>query len=582
MFALTFFFTSAFGAELEGVVHDASGAPLAGVRVVAYDERLNYAVATTTSSGRYSLTVPAGRYRLRAVPPDESPSAQRFWPDAWSFCDGEILTLTEDERREEITFSLVEGGVIRGALVDDDGAPVVGATVRCVGDDARSAYTSREAVSDEAGAFTLRGLDADPTIAADYALRVEAEGFPNQYPGPTYDEAESPRVSLSLGETVDLGALTLLSGLTLSGVVEGPDGPIPDATVWAYAEGQVVSTITDAEGRYVAAAVPPGPALTWASASGYARSYWPGQDRPADARIEGAEEGATLDAGALWLPRESALVLSLSGLGGDLSGITGLLYNDTRTVGVGAQADSDGTLRLEGLWGGDYTLYVYAEDEGGQADWLRDGSGDPQVFTLSDGEELAEDLTLPRGGAIEATLTDDGGAPAYGAELWAYPEDPDGLPLVAEADAEGQLTLRGLDGGRVRLEARRSAFCPNDPGLVTVWWPGEVNDARASWVTVAPGEVMTLSLTLPRDDDHDGMSDAWEDTNGLDVGRDDGDEDADNDGFTNLDEYLLGTDPRSAPPTDTGRCGGCGGEPGGAAALVGVGLTLRRRRRGGT
>ena len=54
----------------------------------------------------------------------------------------------------------------------------------------------------------------------------------------------------------------------------------------------------DAEGRYVAAAVPPGPALTWASASGYARSYWPGQDRPSDARIEGGGEGVTLDAGA--------------------------------------------------------------------------------------------------------------------------------------------------------------------------------------------------------------------------------------------------------------------------------------------
>ena len=42
---LTFFFSVALGAELEGEVRDPSGAPLAGVRVVAYDERLNYAVA---------------------------------------------------------------------------------------------------------------------------------------------------------------------------------------------------------------------------------------------------------------------------------------------------------------------------------------------------------------------------------------------------------------------------------------------------------------------------------------------------------------------------------------------------------
>ena len=578
---LSFFFSAALGAELEGEVRDVGGAPLAGVRVVAYDERLNYAVATTTSSGRYSLTVPAGRYRLRAVPEDDSPAIQRFWPEAWSFCDGEILSLTEDERREGISFILLEGGAIRGALVDADGAPVVGATVRCVGDDARSAYTSREALSDAAGEFWLRGLDADSTILADYALRVDALGLPAQYLGPTYDEAESARVSLSLGETVDLGVVPLLAGLTLTGVVEGPDGPIPDATVWSYAEGQVVSVLTDADGRYVAAAVPPGPALTWASASGHARSYWPGQDRPSDARIEGGGEGVTLDAGALWMPREAALRLSLGGLSGELSGVTGLLYNDTRTVGVGAQADEAGELLLEGLWGGAYTLFVYAEDEGGLSDWIRDADGEPQVFTVEDGEERVEALSLPRGGAIAATLTDDGGEAAYGAELWATPEDPDGAVLIAEADAEGLLTLRGLGPGRYRLEARRTAYCPNDRGLVSLWWPGEVNDARASWVSVGPGETLDLTLRLPRDDDHDGMGDGWESENGLDVSRDDGDEDPDLDGFSNLDEYLLGTDPNLGVGDDRGRCGGCQSGAGGERAVaLGLGLfTLRRRRR---
>ena len=576
---LTFFFSAALGAELEGEVRDTSGAPLSGVRVVAYDERLNYAVATTTSSGRYSLTVPAGRYRLRAVPEDDSPAIQRFWPEAWSFCDGEILTLTDDERREGISFTLLEGGVIRGALVDADGAPVVGATVRCVGDDARAAYTSREAVSDGGGEFMLQGLDADPSIPADYAIRVDAIGYPAQYLGPTYEEAESDRVSLTLGETVDLGVLPLLAGLTVTGAVEGPDGPIPEATVWAYAEGQVVSVLTDAEGRYVAAAVPPGPALTWASASGHARSYWPGQDRPSDARIEGGGEGATLDAGAMWMPREAALRLSLEGLSADLSGVTGLLYNDTRTVGVGAQADEAGDLLLEGLWGGDYTLFVYAEDEGGLSDWIRDEAGEPKVFTLTDGDETAETLSLPRGGAINATLTDDGGDPAYGAELWATPEDPDGAVLIAEADAEGLLTLRGLTTGRYRLEARRAAYCPNDPGLVSLWWPGEVNDARASWVSVGGGETLTIALSLPRDDDHDGMGDVWEGEHGLDPSRDDGDEDADLDGFSNLDEYLLGTDPSEAVKDSRGRCDGCGGDGAGALALGLSVFTLRRRRR---
>lgn len=47
------------------------------------------------------------------------------------------------------------------------------------------------------------------------------------------------------------------------------------------------------------------------------------------------------------------------------------------------------------------------------------------------------------------------------------------------------------------------------------------------------------------DSDGDGMPDAWEASFGLAVGTNDANEDADGDGFTNLQEYLLGTDPRS-------------------------------------
>ncbi len=47
------------------------------------------------------------------------------------------------------------------------------------------------------------------------------------------------------------------------------------------------------------------------------------------------------------------------------------------------------------------------------------------------------------------------------------------------------------------------------------------------------------STTPPTDTDHDGMPDAWEQANGLDINNpDDRNDDADNDGYTNLEEYL--------------------------------------------
>ena len=56
----------------------------------------------------------------------------------------------------------------------------------------------------------------------------------------------------------------------------------------------------------------------------------------------------------------------------------------------------------------------------------------------------------------------------------------------------------------------------------------------------------------PNDTDGDGMDDDWEIANGLIVGADDSAGDPDADGLTNLEEYVLGTDPNSADTDSDG------------------------------
>ena len=59
---------------------------------------------------------------------------------------------------------------------------------------------------------------------------------------------------------------------------------------------------------------------------------------------------------------------------------------------------------------------------------------------------------------------------------------------------------------------------------------------------------VNLHYTDPtsKDNDEDGMADVWEVNNGLDIKVNDADEDPDSDGFTNLDEFVNGTDPNNA------------------------------------
>jgi hypothetical protein len=83
--------------------------------------------------------------------------------------------------------------------------------------------------------------------------------------------------------------------------------------------------------------------------------------------------------------------------------------------------------------------------------------------------------------------------------------------------------------------------------------------SRAQWTGssgLLPSYLDDIGVTdtepLQLDDDQDGMPNYWERLYGLDVDRDDSAEDPDGDGLTNLEEYLLGTNPMLADTTGDG------------------------------
>jgi len=571
-------FATASAATLGGVVLDEDGATaVSGATVTVYDLRLGYAAATSTNDGGWSISgLPGGAYRVRVSPSDGH--AQRYWPDATAYCDAEAVRLDDDDEVLDLELRVRSGAAVRGRVVDMDGWPLAGVDVEAEGLDTRVEGLSYEAATDEDGRFTLVGLDADDAGApTSYWLRFSGEGLPDQFAGPSYDDDEAQLLTVALGGEHDVGELTVLAGAVVEGSVEGPDGPLADVDVHVYSSSQVVTVVSDEDGTFRAAGVPPGEVLAWGSRDGLAMTYHPDADRPDLAERFVVEEGEVET--IAFAIQEGGRIDGhvLDDAGQDLSGVTLLVYNDDHTVGIGGQCDAEGSFSIDRLHPGDHHLFVYGEAEGFLNE-LVGGDVDPEVFTVPDyGEALEVELDLPLGARLVGTVVDDLGEPVYGAYVYATRAGDAGGSEAALTDREGGYVLDGLAEGAWALEVFYAHYCDSDPGYVRVYHPGQVSDALQVDIGVDEGELWEdMDFVLPIDDDHDEMGDIWEGDWGLDVGRDDGAEDPDGDGYTNLEEYRLGTDPTSGPD-GAGGCG-CAGCSGGSAAVLMLPLGLWRRR----
>ncbi|MCL4298835.1 MAG: SBBP repeat-containing protein [Anaerolineae bacterium] len=145
--------------------------------------------------------------------------------------------------------------------------------------------------------------------------------------------------------------------------------------------------------------------------------------------------------------------------------------------------------------------------------------------------------------------------------------------LTAYSTAKGPITFTVGDietpAGSLTLSAASSN---NTLVSVTNIVFGGSGANRTVTVTPTPGEYGTATLTIrvgdgsataedsfvltvnspDSDTDSDGMTDGWEVANGLDPMTDEGAQDPDGDGLTNLEEYQAGTDPNDADSDNDG------------------------------
>jgi hypothetical protein len=578
----------ASAAEISGRVTGPDG-PVSGATVVAYDLRLRAAVGITDGDGRYTIAVDPGSWRVRVLPPPTAAVHETYAPGTIDLCTAQRFAVPADP---VVDVALSAGGALEGVIRDATGAPLPGAEVAVeplddvlngVDDDGDGAIDEgqlglddRTAITAADGTFRVTGLYPD----AVYVARVGGTTVPDQYLGGVYapyDAADAVVARLfSPGTgTAQAGASDLLAGISVSGEILGDGAPLPAGTVQVYVPTQLRSALAT-DGAYTAEGLPLGDVLVWGIAAGYATTYYPDADRPG-ARVTVSIEGSAADLD-LALPLESRLEGSLPGAG-PFEGAAVVAYNSDRSVGVGAIVASDGSFSVPALHGSAYTLAVYAEEAGLVTGVLADGAGD-LVWDLPD-EGVLDVGVLPvqSAGGIRGQVTDRyTGDGIYGAYVHAESSATGALATTTSA-VDGTYALLGLAPGDYALWVDYTPVCTvSDPDWLARWYPDNLTSDFAGVESLEAGGEIQWDVGLAPDFDHDGMDDVWEQENGLDPTLDDAGDDPDGDGFSNLEEYMLGTDPQANAP-GAGGCGCAGAGPAASPGWALAALALMHSRR---
>lgn len=445
-------------ARLAGVVRDAAGKGLAGVRVSvdAGSGGLGFALGfgaggeTTDAAGRFARAgLRPGAYTVSTASPDHMPSRT-------------AVELEDGQDRSDLVITLTAGRTIAGVVVDDLGVPLPG--MRVGADRARelapglqvqTTNDSEATTTDDNGRFVLRGLDAA-------SVSVEAWG-------PGHARARLPAVAAgSTNLVIELARQAQIHGR----LVDEAGVAISGSRVFARAAGQMehmmiddgrAGTSTDSDGMFVLESVRPGATQVIATGE-HLRVVSDAFDVRPGQRVEGvrlvASRGAAVAvtvrdqagepvAGARVKVTEAASgAAPASGIrrsvrvrrGASAAPAKDVVFGDPAELGA-ATTDAQGVARVAGLQAG--AVVVEASDP----THARARSEPLQVPQVG---QVEAELVLLAGGFVDLRALDASNAPLPAAHYKLQREVHDGSEPVVErgtCDASGLAHIGPLPPG---------------------------------------------------------------------------------------------------------------------------------------
>lgn len=415
---------------LTGLLTDSTGAPAAWVNVAA---RSNGATVYgyTDETGRYTLAVRPGEYRLRFN-----------WEQAVQWATGagdeqaaSVFTVAVGET-VQADDQLMPTGSLGGHLAGITGEPLTGAEVTLHRDDNYAARTE----TDDNGDYLFPGVSPGDAYKVSFTTSTGVE----QWIAGKAAASTATELKVTAGQRTTAddrliapgrleGRLTAANGSGLSGYevlvsLGGEEGGL-----WRYAT-------TDARGAWSIANLPAGDYLVAFTNPQASRRQWAyGKNSAADAELVAVAPGATVTVDDTWLPGATLTVAPVDAVTG--APVTHFCAMLSTPLSPG-DCTTGSQLVLEDLPAGDYQLQITLDDPSSL--YLR---ADGVPISLTSGGATTSAPPLRQGGRISILVKDRAtGQPVTGTCFATARLGRGGLPdgYADCTDSTGRVTTRSV------------------------------------------------------------------------------------------------------------------------------------------